>query len=216
MESTGKIYSALGAVMRTVCAVDKSKKNEQQGFMFRGIDDMMNALHNAFSLNGIILIPQELEHLQDTYQYTDGYGKTKVQFRSKIHMQYTFVSCDDGSSVTADGWGESADNGDKGYNKCKSIALKYILMQMFLVPTKDIADPDNTVPEDITAAAPVKAEPAKAKATEEDLMLELALQEIKECATLADLTDCAKRWSCYATNETFRNAGKAKQKTLTK
>ena len=46
--------------------------------------------------------------------------------------------------------------------------------------------------------------------------LDLAIVEINECQTLSDLTECAKRWSCYAKNEKFRAAGIAKQKTFTK
>lgn len=149
MEEKAKtIYSKLGAIMSEVKAVDKERKNVQQGFMFRGIDDMMNALHILFAKHGVIILPEELEHIQDSYATKTG----GTQFRSRVLMQFRFVSTEDGSFVTASGWGEAADNGDKGYNKCKSIALKYVLMQMFLIPTKDIADPEKETPEELQAA----------------------------------------------------------------
>ncbi len=34
------------------------------------------------------------------------------------------------------------DSGDKGCNKCMSIAHKYALLQCFMIPTEDLADPD--------------------------------------------------------------------------
>lgn len=147
-EKVKTIYSKLGAIMSEVKAVDKEHKNVQQNFMFRGIDDMMNALHILFAKHGVIILPEELEHIQESYATKTG----GTQFRSRVLMQFSFVSTDDGSSVTASGWGEAADSGDKGYNKCKSIALKYVLMQMFLLPTKDIADPNKETPEELQAA----------------------------------------------------------------
>ena len=149
------IYNKLGEVMKEVTAIDKTRKNEQQGFMFRGIEDFMNELHNSFAKHGIIILPHELEHIQESYEVekanSRGQIEKKLQFRTRVHMEFKFISTDDGSFVEADGWGEAADNGDKGYNKCKSIALKYVLMQMFLVPTKDIADPDKETPDEVSA-----------------------------------------------------------------
>lgn len=166
----GKIYLALGKIMSEVGAVGKDQVNAQQNFKFRGIDDMLNSLHRLFAKYGVIVLPNETEAIQEPFQYTDSYGKVKYQFRSRIHFTFNFVSTEDGSSVQADGWGEAADNGDKGYNKCKSIALKYALMQMFLVPTADIADPDKETPDEITvdgAGKPKKGSTRGVKTTDD-------------------------------------------------
>ena len=111
MES-GKIYQSLGAVMKKIAPIDKTRKNEQQNFMYRSIDDFVNTLHDKFAEAGIIIIPEELEQIQQAYDSVNSKGEKKIQFRSKIHMKYTFVSTEDGSSISADGWGEAADNGD--------------------------------------------------------------------------------------------------------
>lgn len=39
------IHQAIAGVMKDVGAVGKDRSNQQQGFKFRGIDDVMNALH---------------------------------------------------------------------------------------------------------------------------------------------------------------------------
>ena len=176
--------------MSKIGAIDKGQRNVQQGFMFRGIDDFMNALHGLMADAGIIILPSEVEHVQETFQTAKG----GTQFRTRLHLQFTFVSTEDGSSVTADGWGEAADNGDKGYNKCKSIALKYVLMQMFLVPTKDIADPDKETPEDVAGR------------TEIDTDLELALQCVKEAKTVAELQEVWNSNAGYQSDKRFYNA----------
>ena len=179
----GKIYPALGKIMSDVGAIGKNQENTQQNFKFRGIDDFMNTLHGLFAKNKVIILPHETEAIQDPYNYTDSRGYAKIQFRSRIHFQFDFVSTEDGSSVQADGWGEAADNGDKGYNKCKSIALKYALMQIFLVPTADIADPDKETPEDITAEAAPKGD-----------SLTEALKAVENAKSRAELTNIYNKY----------------------
>lgn len=203
------IYQKIGAVNKEVSAIDKTRKNEQQNFMFRGIEDFMNELHNLFAKHGIFIIPHECEHTQVDYDYIDSKGNKKVQFRTRVHMVFRFYSSEDGSFIEADGWGEAADNGDKGYNKCKSIALKYVLMQMFLVPTKDIADPDKETPaeierpkDDFAAVAAASRRPKKAatqpvptpEAQAEDDKFFLVKQLIADCKTKDDLLKLWDEW----------------------
>lgn len=191
------IYAKLGQVMKAIKAIGKNQRNEKLEFNFRGIDDFMNELHDLLADAGIIIIPSEKEHIQEQYTTKNG----TAQFRTRLHMSFTFASTEDGSSVTADGWGEAADTGDKGYNKCKSIALKYVLMQMFLVPTKDLADPDANAPEPVVVKA-------------EDPDLELVLQLVKEAKSVEALT---KVWNDNAgmkSNKAFYAAVQTKNREL--
>ena len=191
------IYAKLGKVMQSIKAIGKSQTNVQQNFKFRGIDDFMNELHDHLADAGIIIIPSETEHLQE--QFTTQKGG--VQFRTRLHIKFTFVSTDDGSSITADGWGEAADSGDKGYNKCKSIALKYVLMQMFLVPTKDLTDPDSEIPD------PVQPQNISAD-------LELALQLVKEANNVTDLEQVWREHTGFQSDKVFYNAVMNRKKQL--
>lgn len=200
---TGLIYKKLGEVMGKIGAIDKERKNVQQGFMFRGIEDFMNSLHGLMAEAGIIILPSEIEHIQENFETTNREGRKSLQFRTRLHIRFTFVSTEDGSTVTADGWGEAADNGDKGYNKCKSIALKYVLMQMFLVPTKDIADPDKEVPDEV-----------QGNAAQDDPDLELALLCVKEAKSIAELQKVWKDNAGMQTNKAFYDAVTNRKKEL--
>lgn len=191
------IYAKLGRVMQSIKAIGKNQTNEQQHFKFRGIDDFMNELHDHLADAGIIIIPSETEHLQEQFTTKNG----TAQFRTRLHMKFTFVSTDDGSSITADGWGEAADSGDKGYNKCKSIALKYVLMQMFLVPTKDLTDPDSETPD------PVQPQNISAD-------LELALQLVKEANNVTDLEQVWREHTGFQSDKVFYNAVMNRKKQL--
>ena len=191
------IYAKLGRVMQSIKAIGKDQTNEQQHFKFRGIDDFINELHYHLADAGIIIIPSETEHLQEQFTTKNG----TAQFRTRLHMKFTFVSTDDGSSITADGWGEAADSGDKGYNKCKSIALKYVLMQMFLVPTKDLTDPDSETPD------PVQPQNISAD-------LELALQLVKEANNVTDLEQVWREHTGFQSDKVFYDAVMNRKKQL--
>ena len=48
MIETKGIYKALAAVNKEIKPIAKDRTNQQQGFKFRGIDDVMNELHSLF------------------------------------------------------------------------------------------------------------------------------------------------------------------------
>lgn len=134
---TGQIYGRLAAIMKEVKAISKSQKNQQQGFMFRGIDIIMNDLHNLFAKNEVFILPEVLSFTTEDRPSKSGGVMTFT--RATVKYSYSTV---DGSSVYTVTVGEAMDSGDKGMNKAMSIALKYSLLQLFLIPTNEVKDPD--------------------------------------------------------------------------
>ena len=59
--SIPKIYAAIVGVMDDVGAVSKDNKNKEQGFMYRGIDAVMNALQPAMIKNKVFVTPKILK-----------------------------------------------------------------------------------------------------------------------------------------------------------
>ena len=55
------ITKAINAVMADVGAIGKDSKNQTQGFMYRGVDAVMNALQPAMVKHGIFVMPEVLE-----------------------------------------------------------------------------------------------------------------------------------------------------------
>lgn len=137
----GKIYEAISNVMDEVGAVKKNKKNTQQGFMFRGIDDVMNALYPAMSKHKVFVTPEVLEQVREERKTSKG---TNLIY-SICKIKYTFYTTD-GSSVSATVIGEGMDSGDKATNKAMAIAFKYACFQTFCIPTEEMIDPDQEVP----------------------------------------------------------------------
>lgn len=144
MEGKGMIYEAIAAVMADVGAVGKTSKNTQQGFMFRGIDAVMNALNPAMVKHRIFVVPEILEQTREERQSSRG----AALIYSICKIKYTFYA-DDGSSVSAVVIGEGMDSGDKATNKAMSIAFRYACFQVFCIPTEEMrdADPDRESPE---------------------------------------------------------------------
>lgn len=136
-----EIYSAILGVMADVGAIRKDKKNQQQGFKYRGIDDVMNALQPAMVKHGIFVAPTILEQHREERQTSRG-GNL---IYSICTIKYTFYA-KDGSSVETTVIGEGMDSGDKATNKAMSIAFKYACFQVFCIPTEEMKDPDEDTP----------------------------------------------------------------------
>lgn len=220
-ESQGlAIHRSLGKVMKAVTAIDKSQYNEQQKFRYRGVDDIMNALHGLFADAGIVVIPRELDMQNSELPMApDRDGRARVMHRTLIHMEFTFMSTQDGSVVTADGWGEGQDMADKGPYKAKSFALKSVLSQMFLIPTADLEprqqeidlsrQPGRQSYQQAPVQAPQPQQPVviKQKGGDNRSELDQALADIASANTLQDLTRVRALWPQFLNNATFLNAG---------
>lgn len=143
-ETRGLIYKAIAGVMDDIGVVGKEKefKSNQGSYKFRGIDDVMNALHPAMVKNKIFVVPVILE--QDREVRTSRNGTS--MYVSICKIRYEFYA-EDGSCVSAVVIGEGMDTGDKATNKAMSIAFKYACFQVFCIPTEEMIDPDSERPE---------------------------------------------------------------------
>lgn len=136
------IYQAITGIISEVGAIGKEKKNQQQGFMYRGIDDVLNALQPLFAKHKIFIVPEVLEQIREDRQTARG-GNL---IYSICKVKYTFYA-EDGSFVSATVIGEGMDSGDKATNKAMSVAMKYACFQVFCIPTEEMKDPDSESPE---------------------------------------------------------------------
>lgn len=131
------IYESINAVMQDMGAVGKNSKNQTQGFMYRGIDAVMNALNPALTKNKVFVVPEVLEQTRE--ERINSKGTTLIYSICKV--RFTFYA-EDGSSIQAVTIGEGMDSGDKATNKAMSIAMKYACFQVFCIPTEEMQDPD--------------------------------------------------------------------------
>ena len=139
------IYSALTAAAACINAVGKNGMNTSQGWKFRSIDDIYNALNPALIAAGLTIVPRLLEKeiTQDEPRVFPNGSKQAGATTARLTMQYT-VYAQDGSSIDAVTIGEGKDFGDKACNKAMAIAYKYMAFQLFCIPTEEMRrdDPD--------------------------------------------------------------------------
>lgn len=130
-----EIYQAIIGVMADIGAIGKDKKNAQQGFKYRGVDDVMNALQPVMVKHGLFVVPEIIDQRREERQTSRGSNL----IYSVCTVRYTFYA-KDGSSVQCVVIGEGMDSGDKATNKAMSIAFKYACFQVFCIPTEEMKE----------------------------------------------------------------------------
>lgn len=132
-----KVYAAISAVARDMAEVgiSKDRENRQQGFSFRGIDQVYNALAPMLAKHGLVILPRITDRTV-TERVTQKGG---VLFYVVVKAEFDFVATEDGSMHTIVTYGEAMDSGDKATNKAMSIAYKYAAFQTFCIPTEQTA-----------------------------------------------------------------------------
>ena len=184
------IFQKMTSILKETKAITKSEKNQQQGFKFRGIDNVMNELHELFAKNDVFILQEVQDFTVDARPTAK--GGTLFYTRAKIKFRYMTT---DGSFVETVNVGEAMDSADKGMNKAMSIALKYSLLQMFLIPTEEPKDPDRDTPEETDYLA-------------------MALQEISAAQSIQTLTGIFNNYNTLQSNPQFMSALSAKKKQL--
>lgn len=131
------IYESISAIMAEGYSIDKGKRNQQQGFMYRGIDDVMNTFYPLLSKYKVFVVPEVIGREREERQTNKG-GNL---IYSILTIRYTFYA-EDGSSVSAVVVGEGMDSGDKASNKAMAVGMKYAMFQTFCIPTEEMRDDD--------------------------------------------------------------------------
>lgn len=125
----GQIYQLLPLVMSDLAkaGVGKGQVNKNQGYKFRGIDDLLNVCGPVLARHGVFVRPL-VDHEEWAYR-----GEGNKMTHARLVMRYVFTA-PDGSFIEVSTVGEAMDSHDKAGNKAMAAALKYALIQTFLIP----------------------------------------------------------------------------------
>lgn len=177
------VYEAIAQVTEAMSkeGIGKNNKNAMQGYKFRGIDDVLNALSPLLAKHKLNILPRVME--RDCVERITAKGG--AIFYVTVKSEFDFVSAVDGSKHTVATYGEAMDSADKATNKAMSAAYKYAAFQAFCIPTEGDNDADashhevkpqvrgGTSPEDLAQDWPLEAR----KKTVDDLMKKLMVVE---------------------------------------
>ena len=140
-----KVYQAINKVQADLSrdGITKDRRNQQQGYNFRGIDDVYNALCPLLAKHGLCILPRILT--RDVQERATQKGG--VLFYVTVEAEFDFVCAEDGSSHVVRTFGEAMDSADKATNKAMSAAYKYAAFQAFAIPTESDNDADAHTPD---------------------------------------------------------------------
>lgn len=147
------IYAAISACTSDLLAgVAKGRKNDQQNYRFRGIDDFLNALAPVIARHKVVILPRVVGRIQEERRTKSGGS----MYYTSLEVEYDMVSAEDGSKAVCVAYGEAMDSADKSTNKAMSAAYKYMAMQAFCIPIENMADADATTPEPSVRIRPIE------------------------------------------------------------
>lgn len=149
------VYAAINAVQTDLNkeGITKNRKNTQQNYNFRGIDDVYNALSPLLAKHGLCILPRILTRHCEERQTKSGGTMSYVT----VEAEFDFVCAKDGSSHVVRTFGEAMDSADKATNKAMSAAYKYAAFQAFAIPTEGDNDADAHTPQ-VTPKSPTLAQ----------------------------------------------------------
>src|SRR5271157_5496233 len=127
----------LAEVRRRIGYVQKRGFNERNNYSYVTAADLAGAVGDILAELGVVIIPR-LESI--SYEPNAG-GRSEVARAAQVVMAYTFTDVDTGDEITTKVAGQGLDAGDKAPYKAMTGALKYALLQSFLLATGD--DPED-------------------------------------------------------------------------
>lgn len=134
------IHKAMVSIAKTISeqGIGKTRDNKQQGYKFRGVDEVMQAFAPILAANGVFVCPK-FSARSVVERLTKAGG---VLFYTVIEGEFTFTH-EDGSSISVGPfYGEAMDSGDKSSNKAMAVAFKYAMFQTFCVPLEGVTGGD--------------------------------------------------------------------------
>jgi hypothetical protein len=147
------VINAVAAIIGELSSegVSKQRRNTQQGYMFRGIDDVLNALSSLYAKYKVVVVPSYSNRVITEKAAKNG----GVIFSVVVEGRYRIIHADGTEIVAGPFIGEAMDSADKATNKAMSAAYKYFAIQTFAIPTEGDNDADAHTPAVI--ASPPKA-----------------------------------------------------------
>lgn len=130
------VHEALLAVRHDVGAIGKSERNDFHGFMFRGIESVLNRVGPVLLAHGVNVYP-EIRSLESR-DITTSKGKKEREVTVWVAYHYVGPEGDEVVSVVP---GEASNGGSSAVSQAMSVALRISHLQALQIPTA-MTDPE--------------------------------------------------------------------------
>lgn len=126
----------LAHVLAEVHRVPKNGRNDFHGYDYVMESDLVDHIRDKLASLGVAIFPSVRDHhiaeMQD--------ARNRAVYLTTVTLDVTLVDGESGDMMTTTWIGQGLDNGDKGYYKAYTGAIKYFLLKTFLISTGD--DPE--------------------------------------------------------------------------
>lgn len=171
------VYACIAAVSKDLAEIGcaKDRKNAQQGWAFRSIDDVYNAVSSLLPKHGLVVIPSVL-----TRECIPVESGGKRIMHAVVSVQFSMISVSDGSKHECTFFGEAMDFGDKATGKAMTYAHKCMLLETFCIPTEASDDPDKESFEQVVEKPAAKEVKPATISEEEEITIREMLDQIPD------------------------------------
>jgi hypothetical protein len=126
----------LATVLSEVHRVPKNGRNDFHGYDYVTESDLVDHIRDKLAEQGVAIFPSVRDHhvaeMQD--------ARNRTVYLTTVTLDVTLMDGESGDVMTTTWIGQGLDNGDKGYYKAYTGAVKYFLLKTFLISTGD--DPE--------------------------------------------------------------------------
>ena len=147
------IYQRIHNVMKEVTTIKKEDKKINGQYTFVSHDEVTRVMHDAFVKHGIVMIPNVVDFVENSYtdtamKWDDKLNRKTEQTvlicKTSVKIDISFINIDDPSDkICVQFPGMGIDNQDKGIGKAISYAVKYALLKTFCLETSDDVEKDS-------------------------------------------------------------------------
>ena len=145
------VHQAIAAAAAQMKAVPKDQRGQGISFQYRGIDGVMNAIHQIMSEHGVFIVPNVVAHEVQSVSTKSG-GQRRL---FTLTVRYD-VYGPAGDMISGTVLAEGIDSGDKATGIALSYAFKVFAGQLFSLPTDDPEMDNEFRSEEIVAATPAQ------------------------------------------------------------
>lgn len=183
------ISSEIGKVAMSLNVATKTDKTGRvvNSYKAVSINDVVDALIPMLEKYRVALIPEEQTILKEEQLVTTTQYGERTQFWVRMKCSFSAINIDNpGESITASGYGDGMDSGDKACGKAMTYARKTALINLFNLSRGD--DPDEEKSLEYKRKTPSMDDIAKAVSlytpTEMDTMLKkLKVKSVDQLST---------------------------------
>ena len=158
------LATKMARVLAEVTRVPKKGRNDFHGYDYVMEADLVDHIRDKLAEQGVAIFPSVREHKVEEMED----ARKRSVYLTTVELDVTLIDGESGDVMTTTWIGQGLDNGDKGYYKAYTGAIKYFLLKTFLISTGDDPELDDA-PRPVANKSRKKAAPkAKAKGANTD------------------------------------------------